>query len=120
MRQGEAIRFVIDIEVHDIEGFTKAAEEMVVISRDEPGTLVYDWYIDEDTGRARLYEAYETLEALDAHVAGPVFTEVGPRMLSTCTFTHLDAYGTATEKMKAGPGLAPTTFWGEPFAAVSG
>ncbi|MCH7789325.1 MAG: antibiotic biosynthesis monooxygenase [Acidobacteria bacterium] len=119
MRQSEAIRFVIEIEVSDIDGFKAAANDMVAISDDEPGTLVYDWYLDEDTGQGRLYEAYASFEALDAHIAGPVFTEVGPRIISTCTFVRMDAFGNAPPERRAGPGIAPTTWWGDPFAAVS-
>jgi quinol monooxygenase YgiN len=120
MRGREAIRFVIDIEVTDTERFRALTEEAVAITREEDGVPVYDWYLDEEGGRARLYEAYESLDALEAHVAGPVFSEVGPRLLETCRFVTVEAYGDVPEAMRAGPTLAPTTWWGGPVAAVSG
>ena len=52
---------------------------MVAVSRDEPGTVVYDWYVDEAGGVGTLYEAYSSAEALRAHGSGAVFTELAPR-----------------------------------------
>ena len=45
-RDNEQLRFVIEIEVTDIERFKEIAEKCVEFSRTEPGTLLYDWYID--------------------------------------------------------------------------
>lgn len=120
MREREAIRFVIDIEVTDTDRFRDLVAECVAITAREEGVPVYDWYLDEDAGRARLYEAYETFDALRAHIGGPVFTDVGPRLLETCRFTRVEAFGAVPEEMRAGPTLAPTTWWGDPVAAVSG
>ena len=117
-RSGEGIRFVIEIEVTDVPGFIDGARQCVEISRDEPGTLVYDWYLDEETGKARLYEAYASTEALAEHTAGRVFTEVGPKLLETCTFIHVDAFGDLGDAAD-GPSFWPTTYWGEAFTAVS-
>lgn len=116
MRSNEEIRFVIDIEVRDVERFREIARRCVEVSRSEPGTLVYDWYLDEGEGRARLYEAYESLEALEAHTRGPVFTEVGPPLMEVATFVHVDAYGPLPQDA---PSLWPTTVWGAPFVALA-
>jgi quinol monooxygenase YgiN len=91
MRSGadEAVRFVLDIEVSDVERFKALVQRCVDISRDEPGTLVYDWYLDEATGKGRLYEAYASTEAVRAHGAGAVFTEVGPELIQTSRSTGL-------------------------------
>lgn len=117
MRQTDEIRFVIAIEVHDTRAFVAAVEECVVISRNEPGTLLYEWYLDEASKTARLYEAYRDLDAVLAHAAGPVFTEVGPRLIETCTFTHMDAFGDVGRLAHSTP-FWPTTFWGTPFASL--
>jgi hypothetical protein len=81
---------------------------------------VYDWYLDEATGKCKLYEAYETFEALQAHIAGPVFTELGPKIIEVCKFVHVDAFGEVPDAVREGPSIAPTTWWGSPFAAISG
>jgi quinol monooxygenase YgiN len=113
------VRFVIDIEVRDVERFKTIAAQCVEVSRGEPGTLVYDWYIDEEARRARLYEAYESLDALRAHSSGPVFTEVGPPLMDVCTFVHVEAFGDVGDMATQLP-FWPTTFWGPAFASVGG
>jgi quinol monooxygenase YgiN len=117
-RAREGVRFVIEIEVRDAERFKAIAARCVDVSRTEPGTLVYDWYLDEETGRARLYEAYESLQALRVHSSGPVFTEVGPPLMEVCTFVHVDAFGDVGDMAKH-PTFWPTTFWGPAFASVA-
>jgi quinol monooxygenase YgiN len=111
----EGLRFVIEIEVNDIGRFKAEVSRCVEISKTEPGTLVYNWYLDEGTGRARLYEGYESVEALLAHMTGPVFTDVGPQLMRCCKFIHVDALGDLANQ----PSFWPTTFWGPSFAKVS-
>lgn len=110
-------RFVIDIEVHDVEEFTRCITRCTELSREEPGTLIYDWYIDEEQGRARLYEAYESVDALITHIKGPVFSEAGPDLQKTCTFVHVDAYGDLG-RMRDRRQFWPTTFWGPAVVAL--
>jgi quinol monooxygenase YgiN len=117
MRSGEGVRFVLRIEVSDVERFKALVARCVAISRDEPGTLVYDWYLDEERGQARLYEAYESADAVKAHARGPVFTEVGPELVQTCRFTDVEAFGD-TAALQGGLELGPTTWWGPAFEAV--
>src|SRR5262245_26084254 len=116
MRGDEEVRFVIDIEVKDVERFKEVVQACVEVSRQEPGTLVYDWYMDEENKRARLYEAYESLDAVKAHAAGPVFTDVGLPLMELATFVHMDAFGEVGDFL-ARP-LWPTTVWGKPVAAL--
>ena len=119
LRPHEEVRFVIDIEIADPARFKELVLECVEISRQEPGTLVYDWYIDETGTKGRLYEAYESMDALRTHTRGRVFSEVGPVLMEVCTFTHVDAFGDLGSPGTRAP-LWPTTYWGIPFAAVSG
>jgi quinol monooxygenase YgiN len=118
MRSGEGVRFVLDIDVSEVERFKALVAQCVAISRDEPGTLVYDWYLEEKTGEGRLYEAYESVDAVKAHAAGAVFTEVGPELIQTCRFTKVEVFGDATG-LQGSFELGPTTWWGPAFAAVS-
>ena len=74
--------------------------------------------VDTETGRARLYEAYESVEALQEHIRGPVFTDVGPELLQTCTFLRVDAFGDFGDAADE-PTFWPTTFWGPAFAALT-
>jgi len=117
MQPSPAIRFVVRIEVHDIPAFKDLVARCVEISRSEPGTLHYDWFLDEATGDARLVEAYTSVDAVLAHARGPVFTEVGPELLRTCTFVGMDAFGD-TGPLGDGAQFWPSTYWGTPFAEL--
>jgi quinol monooxygenase YgiN len=118
VRTGEWVRFVIRFEVLDAERFREMASAMVEVSREEPGTVVYDWYFDEATMRGTLYEAYASEDALHAHGRGAVFTELVPRYIDVVRVLSVDAFGAAGAR--GGDVLgAPTTWWGTPIAAVT-
>ena len=61
---------------------------------------------------------YDSVDAVLAHARGPVFTEVGPEMLETCTFVSMEAFGD-TGRLSDGPQLWPTTYWGRPFGQLA-
>ena len=119
VRDGEWVRFVIHFEVLDVGRFREMAGAMVAVSRDEPGTLVYDWYLDEQAKRGTLYEAYASNEALEAHGRGAVFTELAPRYLDALRVLSVDAFGEAADLPRRDVLRAPTTWWGAPIAAVT-
>ncbi len=118
MTTDTTIRFVLEISVNDIARFKELVAKCVEISSDEPGTLMYSWYLDEAASTARLVEAYKDVAAVLAHARGPVFTEVGPELLTVCTFVKMDAFGDVG-KLKDGPSFWPTTYWGTPFSALA-
>jgi quinol monooxygenase YgiN len=118
MRERDWIWIVLRWTVTDADRFEEMASEMATASREEDGTLVYDWYLDRSTMEGVLMEAYPSQEALMAHVQGPVFTEIAPRYRGVATPAKVDVFG--------GEGLArqdilgaPTTWWGDPVAAVT-
>ncbi|HUI48290.1 MAG TPA: antibiotic biosynthesis monooxygenase [Acidimicrobiia bacterium] len=119
MRKGEWVRFVIRFEVLDADRFREMAAAMVAVSRDEPGTVVYDWYLDEAEATGTLYEAYASAEALRAHGSGAVFTELAPRYADTVRVAKVDAFGAVDGLPRREVLGAPTTWWGAPVAAVT-
>jgi quinol monooxygenase YgiN len=119
VRYGEWVRFVIRFEVLDVERFREMADAMVSVSREEPGTLVYDWYLDEDGPAGTLYEAYASQEALEAHSRGRVFTELAPKYLDAMRVVCVDVYGEAVALTRRDVLGASTTWWGAPIAAVT-
>ncbi len=110
-------RMIVEIEVIDVDQFRVIAEEASQICREEPGTLIYEWFIDEGGHTARLHEAYESFEALDAHGEGRVFTELAPRFFEAARFVHIHFYGEMPPERARHAPLAPRTIWGSPFAA---
>lgn len=119
VRDGEWVRFVIRFEVLDADRFREMATTMVGVSRDEPGTVVYDWYFDEPAMTGTLYEAYASAAALGAHVSGAVFTELAPRYADAVRVVAVDAYGNADGLSRGDLLGAPTSWWGAPIAAVT-
>ena len=119
VRDGEWVRFVIRFEVIDLARFREMATAMVAVSRHEPGTVVYDWYVDEAAMCGTLYEAYASNEALRIHGSGAVFTELAPRYLDAVRVISVDVFGGAAELPRRDVLGAPTTWWGAPIAAVT-
>jgi quinol monooxygenase YgiN len=119
VRNGEWVRFVIRFEVLDTDRFREMAREMVRVSRDEPGTAVYDWYFNEPAMTGTLYEAYTSATALRAHSSGAVFTELAPRYADAVRVVAVDVYGAADGLPRSDMLRAPTTWWGAPIAAVT-
>ena len=95
------------------------AAEMAGVGREEGGTLVYDWYFDEATQTATLYEAYGSPEALQAHGGGAVFTDIAPRYAGCMSVISVDVFGATQELERRDILGAPTTWWGAPIAAVT-
>jgi quinol monooxygenase YgiN len=119
VRDGEWVRFVIRFELLDAARFREMAQAMVAVALDEPGTLVYDWYLDEQAKQGTLYEAYASPEALRAHGEGAVFSELAPRYLDALRVLSVDVFGAAADLPRTDVLGAPTTWWGAPIAAVT-
>lgn len=119
MREGEWIRFVIRFDVLDVDRFREMADAMVTVSREEPGTVVYDWYLDEDGRTGTLYEAYASREALQAHTSGIVFTELAPKYADAMRVAGVDVYGKAAGLPRRDMLGVATIWWGAPIAAVT-
>lgn len=113
------MRFVIRFDIVDLDRFREMANAMVAVSRNEPGTVVYDWYLDEQAKNGTLYEAYASSEALEAHGRGAVFTELAPKYGDAVRVVSVDAYGEAAGLPRGDVLGAPTTWWGAPIAAVT-
>jgi quinol monooxygenase YgiN len=119
VRDGEWVRFVIRFEILDRDRYREMSSAMVAVSRDEPGTVVYDWYLDEPQTTGVLYEAYASPEALADHTSGAVFTDLAPRYLDAVRVISVDAYGAAVGLDRQDILGAPTTWWDAPIAAVT-
>jgi quinol monooxygenase YgiN len=113
------VRFVIRFDILDADRFREMAAAMVAVSRDEAGTVVYDWYLDEAAGTGTLYEAYASAEALRVHGSGAVFTDLAPKYADAVRVAKVDAFGAADGVPRRDVLGAPTTWWGAPIAAVT-
>jgi len=112
------VTVVIHWSFQDREQFESMASDMATASRAEPGTLIYDWYVNEDGTSGALLEQYESQQALNDHIAGPVFTDIAPRYRGVARAQSVEMFGAVG--MERNEILrATTTWWGEPVAAVT-
>jgi len=96
----DTVRFIIDLTVRDgqLEVFQGIAEAMVAGSRNETGTLSYDWYLSGDRKRCRLFESYRDADSVLTHLTGPVVSELVPKLLEASTIGGFEVYGNVGPK----------------------
>lgn len=61
--------------ISDLDRFKELASQAISLVREkDPGTLQYEWYLDEDAKSCTVLETYASSEAAAAHVenVGPV------------------------------------------------
>jgi quinol monooxygenase YgiN len=111
-----SVRFVVSFAINEGSGdrFERMAALMSVEARKEPGTLAYQWYLDADGTRCRLFEAYVNADAVLAHLTGPVVQELVPKLLENGSIGGFEIYGDPGPKaaaMLAGLGAAVFPAW---------
>jgi quinol monooxygenase YgiN len=81
-----------------LEDFRRIGQDCIDIVRaNEPGTLRYDWFIDESRMECRILEKYESSEALMAH-AGNLGDKLGE--LTGCCDVSLEIYGAPSDQVR--------------------
>ena len=91
----QTVYLAVEITIYEgrFDVFDGLAQEMVAISRTEPGTLAYDWYLSGDRRRCRLLESYVDQAALLAHFKGPAVQQLVPRLLEHSRLERFEVYG---------------------------
>lgn len=115
------IRIVAHFEVHDGRqaDFEKVAKEAVEYAdANEPGTLIYDWYVADDGTRARAYELYASSDAVLAHLGGKIVTEMFGPLTQTAKLSAIEVFGPPSDNLVAAAERLPATLYGEAFAGV--
>jgi quinol monooxygenase YgiN len=93
----------VSMRIHErrLAEFQAIAREMVGISREEPGTLAYEWYLSGDGKRCQLIESYANRDALLAHMGGKAGAQAGvPKLLQTAEVIGFQVYGDPGPKAK--------------------
>lgn len=98
---------------------TLAKEAANYCDTDEPGTLIYDWYIGEDGTSARIYELYESSEAILAHLGGKVGTEMLPKIMEVAPLTKIEAFGSPSQQLVKAVEALPVIFYGKAVAGMN-
>ena len=99
----DLIDFQIDLKVADgqLETFKGLVTEMIsFIKTEEPGTLIYNWYISETIHKGTLLERYKNNQAAIKHVNNFVSGKYVDRLMSICTFESITILGDASDELK--------------------
>jgi quinol monooxygenase YgiN len=93
-------RIEVEVLLGKLEEFRATVQDLVASSKQEPGTLVYDWFFDADNRVCHTYEHYRDSDAVIAHATtfGQKFAE---RFRQSCRQIGLDVYGAPNDAAKA-------------------
>jgi len=106
------VNFVVSGE--QLEEFKSIAKAMTSVTREEPGTLGYEWFTSADGKRFRLVETYVDSSALEAHFMGAAVQQWVPRLAQVCKVDGFEIYGDPGPKvaeMAGGFGAVIFQYW---------
>jgi quinol monooxygenase YgiN len=91
----QVVRLTVDLTVNEgqIEAFKRLAETMTEVSKNEPGTLGYEWFASADGRQFRLVETYANASAIEAHFMGPAVQVHVPNLMGCASVNRLEVYG---------------------------
>jgi len=112
----QVVRLVVDltVEPEHVEAFKNVAQTMTQVTKAEPGTLGYEWFVLGGGRRFRLVETYIDAQAVEAHFMGPAVQVWVPKLASVCTVDGFEIYGDPGPKvaeMAAGFGAVVYRYW---------
>jgi quinol monooxygenase YgiN len=90
--------FTLAIKPGDFPEFKALIGQIVSATKLEPGTLVYEYSVNEDQSVAHILERYN-VESVVSHV-DETFAPFGKRFLELCTITSLVVYGTPDAEIR--------------------
>jgi len=89
------VHLLLELTIHDgqFESFQAVANEMIAGTQGEAGTMAYEWFLSGDPKHCRLLESYATVDALLAHLTGPVVQQLVPKMMQYVAIDRSQVYG---------------------------
>ena len=101
----------------ELDNLKTLMAEMVASTQGEPGTLAYEWVIDEGGGGVHVYERYADSAAVMAHL-GTFGERFADRFLGSVDPTRFTVFGTPGAEVRAGlAGFGPTYL--QPFGGFA-
>ncbi len=117
----ETIQLVVQFSIHEFETFLSVAQECsTYVANNESGTLVYDWYVAADKKSGKLLETYQDQQALETHLLGPVFTEIGPKFQKSIRWQAFESFGNLPPLFHKLLGAIPNNNWPTPAIRLHG
>ena len=98
----EEVSWLVELAVKpgELDNLRALMAEMVTSTRDEAGTIAYQWYVSSDGSTVHIYERYATSAAVMMHLQsfGSKFAE---RFFAAVDLTRWMIYGTPSAEVKS-------------------
>jgi quinol monooxygenase YgiN len=91
--------FTLDVKPGKFDEFKQLVADIVTSTKQEPGTLAYQYAASVDQSTVHIYERYRDSEAFVAHVE-QTFTGYAERFLSFVSVRSLVVYGTPNARAR--------------------
>jgi quinol monooxygenase YgiN len=98
MHQFISCLFTLAVKPEEFQEFKALISKIVAATREEPGTLVYEYSVNEDANTVHILERYNA-DAVVSHV-DLTFAPFGERFLQLCQVTGLVVYGTPDAEIR--------------------
>ena len=99
MHEETSCNFHLSLDPANYEAFKDLVAQIVSATRQEPGTLGYEYSVNADKSAVHIVERYRT-EALLSHLE-ETFAPFAQRFLELVTIKSLYVYGTTTPEIRA-------------------
>ena len=95
------LRVEFTIEEGKIEEYKKLIQDMSRLVEDnEPDTINYQFYLNNDETKCIVNETYTNSEAVLAHFTGVASQTILPKIFSVATISRFDVYGNPSEELQ--------------------
>lgn len=86
---------MLSVKDGKLDEFRALMDEMVAATKDEPGALIYEWFVSDDGTAVHIYERYADSDATMAHLGS--FAGFAPRFFGAVDPTGFYVYGNPNE-----------------------
>ena len=96
------VHWLLELAINDgeLDNFQALRAEMIEATQsDEPGTLIYEWFVSADNKQCHVYERYVDSAAVMVHL-GNFGAKFADRFLAILTPERLTVYGDASEEVR--------------------
>ena len=89
----------LSVKEGELDNFRTLMEEMVASTKEEAGTLAYEWFVSDDGAAVHISERYADSGAVMAHL-GNFGEKFADRFFAAVDATGFDVYGNADENVR--------------------
>jgi quinol monooxygenase YgiN len=94
-------RAEFDIKEREIEEYNRLVKEMsMMVKANEPETLTYKFYLNQNNTKCIVRETYSNSDAVFAHAYDVASQRVLPKIFNVAKISKFDVYGKPSEKLR--------------------